>query len=315
MKYFENASSLLTERIRGILTAFPAPQKPAVTEITLRRGRSLSVSTPEAVYFGSRDGKWHGMPFSGMYLPTDNDMDDCLLRLCDYSLHDRQQQLVKGYVTAKNGHRAGLCGTAVYDNNGKITGFRDVSTIKLRVARLHRGAADFLFEDKMIFSDSGQLKSVLLAGGPGCGKTTILRDIAMTLSSGKAFNKRFYSVAVADERGELAAVYEGRSALLDGACADIIDGLSKAEGIALAVRNLRPDAVLCDEIGGVAETESLCEAMNSGVAVFASIHAGSIAEAVMRPQVKKLALEGVFSRMVFVKGYSGGRYKTEVFEL
>lgn len=108
----------------------------------------------------------------------------------------------QGYITAPGGHRIGLCGEAV-NQQGSMTGLRQVSSLCVRVARDFSGIADKLASHR---------GSILIIGKPGSGKTTLLRDLIRV--RGKC-----EQVAVVDERCELyptAFAPEGRVDVLCG---------------------------------------------------------------------------------------------------
>ena len=95
------------------------------------------------------------------------------------------------------GHRVGVCGTAVYEEN-RVSGIRDISSLNIRIAREVYGAADELLREL-----DKEISGLLIAGPPSSGKTTILRDLARQLSiKGK-------KVVVIDERGELGGAFRG----------------------------------------------------------------------------------------------------------
>ena len=90
-------------------------------------------------------------------------------------------------------------------------GIRSVAFLNLRVAHEIKGCADkvlpFLYEN-------GRFVSTLILSPPGCGKTTLLRDLIRQVSdgsrdhvTGEAFSG--VTVGVADERSELGACYQG----------------------------------------------------------------------------------------------------------
>jgi stage III sporulation protein AA len=97
----------------------------------------------------------------------------------------------QGYLTIPGGHRIGLCGDAVVQN-GRMTGFRNLSGVCIRIAR------DYPEIGEGIPIDAG---SILILGPPGSGKTTLLRSLIRTCS-----DKTAGSIAVVDERGELFPV-------------------------------------------------------------------------------------------------------------
>jgi stage III sporulation protein AA len=132
--------------------------------------------------------------------------------------------------------------------------------------------------------------SVLIIGTPGSGKTTMLRDLARQLASGRTAQQ----VAIVDERSEIAACVAGVPQLDVGDCTDVLDGLPKADAIPWLVRSLAPQVIMTDELGGDADAAAVLEACHCGVAVCASAHGTSLQDAASRP-----ALASLMSRRVF----------------
>jgi len=293
---FESASAALGGSFYRMLSTVGQKQRSHATEITLRKDRCFCINSECDTVFFSKTGNMCTDAAFQLYRPSAAEMEECLFRLCDYSVQTHRDQLSQGYITVKGGHRAGICGNAVRDTAGKIINFSDISTIRLRIARNIVGVAD-QFKAYFLGQNADTLRSLLIAGAPGTGKTTILRDIANAISNARY--GRFFAVSAADERGELSP---------EGICCDVIRNMPKAEAILLAVRNLRPDAVLCDEIGTTAEASALTEVVNSGVAVYASIHAGSAAELLLKPQMYILSENKVFQQTVLLSGYDRSGY-------
>lgn len=240
-------------------------------EVRIRAGAPLAVTLPEGQRF----------PFGDRPI-TAEQVGEAFMCLCGQSVYSRQDELAQGFVSVEGGHRAGIGGTAVTEN-GRIVSVRDISSINLRIAREYRGCSDRLTQ--LAFPD-GRLCGLLLAGAPCSGKTTMLRDIARSLSERE--NRR---IAVIDERGEL------RNA---GTLCDILNGFPKAEGMLRAVRTLSPEAVICDEIGSAEEAKALTQCVCSGVAVIAAMHAGTLAELYSRPQARLLLGTGAFEKIALL---------------
>lgn len=87
-----------------------------------------------------------------------------------------------------------------------------------------------------------------------------------------------------------------------GGCIDVLRGFPKAIGILQAVRTLSPQVVVCDEVGSGEEVRGLLEAVNCGVSLLASIHAGSMEQLLLRPQFHALQQSSTFEKIVLLQG-------------
>lgn len=199
---------------------------------------------------------------------------DCFAEICRYSLHSFQDEIAEGFVTLEGGHRVGICGTVV-KNNGRIEFIKDISGLDIRMAHQIEGCADEVYN---CFFENGGC-SLLLAGKPMSGKTTVLRELARKLGA-------CHRVCVIDSRNEISASYQGTPAMDIGLNTDALCMCGKSEGILLALRSLSPEYIICDEIGG--DAEAVERAMYCGVRIIASAHAGSLAELSARRETRNL---------------------------
>ncbi len=285
----DDAALMLPQELGVLITALPQSTKAQIREIRLRCTKPLSVNLSNIDMFINRRGDLTSDITDEAIIVTSRQIDECFKRICDYSVYSHQNEIIGGFITVKNGHRAGLCGSAVIEN-GSIIGVRSISSINLRVARQIFGAADDLVKRLL----TNRIDGVLICGVPGSGKTTLLRDTARQLSvSGKR-------VSVVDERGEIAAVYCGQAGNDLGPRCDILDGYPKGDGILIAVRCLAPDVIVCDEIGSTQEADALLVGMNCGVAVIATVHAANREELLRKKQIMRLIEAGAFRHIVFL---------------
>ena len=215
-----------------------------------------------------------------------SDIEECFQELYRHSVHSFSREIAEGYITLEGGHRAGFCGTAVM-RGGQLDTLREVSCINLRLAREVRGCAEELH--RAVFG--GGLCSLLLAGAPMTGKTTLLRDLARILGG------RF-RVSLIDTRGELAAVCRGTPALDVGENTDILDGYPRAQGIECALRTLSPQVIICDELGS--DLDAVRQCCDSGVRLVAAVHAGSLEQLRRRRETSQLL--PLFDRVAVVGG-------------
>lgn len=293
---FDQAASSLG-RIGAVLIRLPMPFKSHTHEIRLRINQPVVLSQAQCDIFVSKEGTPCFAHRAGLLDAGRTDLEDAFRLICNSSVYSHQQEIRNGFVTLTGGHRAGICGTAVVQED-RVANLRDISSINLRVAQEIPGAAD---EVAAVAVSGGEVSGMLVVGPPGCGKTTVLRDLARQLSSGLRGGRNF-RVAVVDERGELAAVCCGCPQNDLGPCCDVLDGYPKGEGIRQAVRCMAPDVVMCDEIGGADDAKAVIEGLNAGVAVIASAHAASLSELRSRPYLRALLDTGAFRKIVLLAG-------------
>ncbi len=212
--------------------------------------------------------------------------------ICRGAVYQFEHQAENGYISLPGGHRAGLCGSFIQDENGKIR-IRDLSSISFRICRDVKGIAEDLYPKLLC---DGKFCSTLIVSEPCGGKTTLLTDLVRVLS------EKGYRSAVVDERGEIGAVFRGIPQKNLGELTDVLDGYPKPYGMMVALRTLSPQVLVCDEIGTKDETERMLEAMNAGVPVLATAHARDEEELFSRPQIKRLKEAGAISKVVLLKG-------------
>lgn len=234
-----------------------------IAEIRLRAGR------PSVCVNILGDMRICSEPFSAA------EIADCFAEICRYSIHSFQEEISHGFVTLDGGHRVGLCGTAV-TNGGRIEMFKDISGLNIRIAHEVKGCADEIYSRFF----SGGMRSMLIAGKPLCGKTTVLRDLARRLGER-------HRVTLIDSRNELSASLHGTPTLDIGLNTDALCGCPKSDGIMLALRTLSPEIIICDEIGN--DESAVEQAMFCGVKLIASAHAASLDELFMRRQTRGIA--------------------------
>ena len=252
---FDRAAALLPERLRGEALYLDAESKAQAEELRLRCGLGACVRT------GSRR-----IPLRAA---VDREViDETLERASGSSLHTVQESMRAGYLTASGGFRIGLGGTAVL-KNGELYGFRQVSSLNIRIPRAWRCVTPEL-QARL----SG--KSVLILSPPGGGKTTLLRELV------RLWSLDGDNVALIDERGELAALHNGAPQFDVGPNTDVLDQCPKAAALSLALRVLSPQVIAMDELGGAADAAALRQAADCGARLLASVHAAGLRELKVR---------------------------------
>lgn len=186
----------------------------------------------------------------------------------------------KGYITATGGHRIGMCGDVVIKED-KPAGIRTVTSLCIRVAR------DF---DGIAGRSAALNGNILIIGPPGCGKTTLLRDLIRQISNSGS------SVAVVDERGELFPL-----GFEQGRRTDVLTGCSKAQGLDMALRTLGPECIAVDEITADSDCSALLTCAWCGVRLLATAHAESVQDLRSRRIYKALWDAKIFENILIIR--------------
>lgn len=291
----------LPKHIKLMVRGLPEAVICNVEEIRLRLGKPLSlVGCGTEVFLGANGAV---LPeFQQAYLVTENDLKSSMQLVSNFSMYSVEEELRNGFVTVNGGHRVGVCGRAVIEN-GKVKTIKDVSYMNFRVAKEIIGASDKVIGYLIRSPDC--IYNTLIISPPQCGKTTLLRDLVRSLSSGTG-NKacRGMKVSLVDERSEIAACSMGIPRKDVGIRTDVLDGCPKAEGIIMMIRSMSPEVIATDEIGRKEDADAIIDAVNAGVKVITTIHGSSMVDFICKQNLNRIQ-KGVFERYVFLSRSDG----------
>lgn len=290
----EKVWELLPRPLREQVERLPGPERERIEEVRLRLGRPMSVGLPEGERFLS------GAKVDRAALAL------VLEKASQCSVHTVLEQIRNGFVAVQGGHRLGLCGTGVVEN-GALVNLRAVSSLSLRQAREVKGIATPLVPKLL---EGGRLQNTLILAPPGQGKTTLLRDLIRAISCGEGCPS--LRVGLADERGEVAAVWEGRPMLDVGPRTDIMDNCPKGIGLIALLRGMNPQVLAVDEITREEDADALAQAAGCGAALLATAHGSAITDLERRSAYQRLMGEGLFTRFILIHGAGDRREYTVV---
>lgn len=256
MNHFEKVFQCFPEGVQRQIRLLPDDARRAVEEIRVYRGKEVQLFSGGKRI--SLSGKISGAEISSF-----------LNHLMKFSYYAYEEDIAKGFITIDGGHRVGICGKAVVED-GKVTLIRDVSSLNIRYSREIPGCSDKVMP--YVFNAQGQLSNLLIVSPPGCGKTTLLRDLARKISL------QGFKVGICDERSEIAGMSGGVSPYTFGTMVDVLTGCPKAEAMRMMIRAMSPQLLITDEIAEKADAQAIRSCSGSGVKLITSMHGSSLSD-------------------------------------
>jgi stage III sporulation protein AA len=273
---------------------------PCIQEIRLRAGLPILIIREGKEYYLDSQGDYTDKP-SRAYLATGREIQDILQHICHYSLYAFEDEIRQGFITVSGGHRIGVAGQAVLEPNGGIRTIKHITYINIRVSHQIKGTADqalpYLYR-------KGRLKSTLIVSPPGCGKTTLLRDLIRQVSNGNPYGEG-KCVGVVDERSEIAGCFMGIPQNDVGMRTDVLDACPKASGMMLLLRAMAPAVIAIDELGGKADMEAVRLAASCGCRILATIHGDSLEDIRIKDGMDNLFQEQLFECFILLAKQDG----------
>lgn len=244
-------------------------------EIRLRVNYPVKINFDNVIYVLTDDGICKGVP-----IICDKTMIDGVVNcVTKNSLYAFNEQIKRGYLTV-NGIRVGLAGECVIDNGTVIT-LKNFTSLNVRIPHEIKDCARKVMK---YLTCKGKIKNTLIVSPPFCGKTTILKDVALKLNCTNRFN-----ILIIDERGEFENI--------TGENIDTITYSDKLYAFEYGIRSLSPNVVLTDELSGEKDWKCVKAASNSGINVIASCHADTLENVAN----KSCFIKDVFERYIILK--------------
>lgn len=282
------------ESLKSVLKRTFEITQDTLQEIRIRSGLPLIVNTSNGSFAVLKNGEV-SPAVGGAYIVDSSEVKQIFRAICENSVYAYSEDIKQGFVTIRGGHRVGITGRAI-TNGEKMEGFREISSLNIRVAREVIGAADEIVNQ--VLTPSG-IKDTLIVAPPSGGKTTVLRDLARQISNSGI------KTAIVDDRGELASIYKSIPQNNIGLQSDVIENAVKAEAVVMLLRTMSPQVIITDEISTEFDAMSIAQCFGTGVSVVATTHGKSAEEVKNRSIFKNLVGSSGFKQIIVLhkEGY------------
>ena len=260
-------------------------------EIRLLAEQPVRIIKSGREYFLDKSGEIKDLIGSHCWYITTGELEQIINHVCSYSRYAYEEDIRQGFLTMPGGHRIGIAGQVLMGDDGRIKTIKYIRCMNIRISHEIYGAADLLMP---LIHEEGQLCNTLLIAPPGCGKTTMLRDLIRQISDGSKWAPG-KQVGVVDERSEIAGSYMGIPGNHVGIRTDVLDACPKIQGMMLLLRSMAPQVIAVDEIGSFEDGEAIAGIQKCGCKIIATMHGATLKD------VEKRGIEmQLFERFVFL---------------
>lgn len=264
-------------------------------EIRLRTNKKIAIKSGQDIVFLE-------------YKVKQEDILETFEKVCENSIYSYKKQICEGFITIKGGNRVGIAGSAVIEDQ-KIINIEYISSLNFRISRERLGCSKEIIKN-IIDIENDTIFNSLIVSPPGGGKTTILKDLVRTISTGiSEFNFSPKTCGVVDERGEIAAMYRGIPQNELGPLTDIVENIPKNKGMTMLIRSMSPSIIFCDEIGSKEDIEAIRYAICSGVKGIFTAHSDSIKDLRKNVEFGKLLTNHLIQRVIVLDNIKKGQVK------
>ena len=284
-----------------------------IEEIRLRSLKPLIINSNNKDYFYNTKLNKLDFNMDNPYIVSKEDIEQTFQIMCKHSIHSFIDDIKKGFITLRGGHRVGIVGKTIIED-GQVKNIKYISSLNIRISREVLGCSDKVLNH--IIKGKKQINNTLIISPPQCGKTTLIRDIVRNISNGnKEFEFNGMKVALIDERNEISGAYLGIPQMDVGIRTDVIETCPKDIGIMMLLRSMSPSVIVTDEIGNMDEIKALYTALNGGVSLITTVHGDSIEDIRNRKELSNLLDSELFKKVIILSAKNGPGTIEKIYDL
>jgi stage III sporulation protein AA len=253
-----------------------------ISEIRLRRGQAVIIEYKGEYKYINQTGIVGRKEDALVVYDVEKILSDAMCA----SVYAYSEQLKGGFITVDGGIRIGVAGEYVCDS-GKVSTIHSVTSLNIRIPHDVTNCSKEIYNTLL----NKEVCDVLIFSPPGYGKTTILRDLTKQICKNYSYN-----ILLFDERNEIAAYDNGVFAYDLGEKVDVIRSGDKIVAFENAIRAMKPQVIITDELYGENDFSAVSFAINCGIKVIASSHITKVESLKKLPFSYYVQLTGISQR-------------------
>lgn len=99
------------------------------------------------------------------YLVSDDEILSILQLICENSIYSYQNQIAEGFITISGGHRVGISGSCVIENQ-KVININYINSLNFRISRQIIGCSEYVIKN-ILDTENNSVYNTLIVSSPG----------------------------------------------------------------------------------------------------------------------------------------------------
>lgn len=105
------------------------------------------------------------------YLVSDDEILSILQLICENSIYSYQNQIAEGFITISGGHRVGISGSCVIENQ-KVININYINSLNFRISRQIIGCSEYVIKN-ILDTENNSVYNTLIVSSPGARQNNI----------------------------------------------------------------------------------------------------------------------------------------------